>query len=79
METPAGMRKAADAVARAGIPVLVISGGYSEGQEATGRSIARLTGGRHQVVAAPSHFLQEDSLEAFNDAVDAFLREVEGP
>ena len=77
METPAGMRAAADAVAQAGIPVLVISGGYSEGQEATGRAIARLTGGRHQVVAAPSHFLQEDSPEAFNNAVDAFIRGVE--
>ena len=77
MTTPAGMRAAADAVAQAGIPVLVISGGYSEGQEATGKAIARLTGGRHTVVAAPSHFLQEDAPEAFNEAVDAFLREVE--
>jgi pimeloyl-ACP methyl ester carboxylesterase len=76
METPAGMRAAADAVAKAGIPVLVISGGYSEGQEATGRAIARLTKGRHVVVKAPSHFLQEDCPEAFNEAVDKFLREI---
>lgn len=77
MASPATLRAAADTVARAAIPVLVITGGYSPGQEATGRAVARLTGGRHVVVSAPSHFLQQDSPEAFNEAVDVFLREAQ--
>jgi pimeloyl-ACP methyl ester carboxylesterase len=77
MASPADMRAAADTVLAAKIPVLVISGGYSAGQETAANVIARLMGGRHAVVAAPSHFLQQDSPEAFNTAVDAFLREVE--
>lgn len=77
MASPAALRAAADSVAAAGIPVLVVTGGYSAGQEATGRAVARLTGGRHVVVTAPSHFLQQDSPEAFNDAIDGFLREAE--
>lgn len=78
LASPQDLRAAADRVAAAGIPVMVITGGYSPGQEATGRAVARLTGGRHVVVAAPSHFLQQDCPEAFNDALDAFLREVAG-
>ncbi|MDB5714142.1 MAG: hydrolase [Sphingomonadales bacterium] len=76
MASPQDLRAAADTIVAAGIPVLVITGGYSPGQEATGRAVARLTGGRHIVVSAPSHFLQQDCPAAFNDAVDAFLREV---
>lgn len=77
MASPATLRAAADTVAQAGIPVLVISGSYSAAQGATGRAVARLTGGRHMVIDAPSHFLQQDSPEAFNAAVDVFLREAE--
>lgn len=77
MASPAELRAAADKIAAARIPVLIISGGYSAGQEATGRAVARLTGGRHAVVKAPSHFLQQDCPEAFNTAVDAFMREAE--
>jgi pimeloyl-ACP methyl ester carboxylesterase len=76
MSSPADLRAAADRVAEAGIPVLVITGGYSPGQEASGKAVARLTGGRHVVVAAPSHFLQQDCPDAFNEAIDTFLREV---
>ncbi len=77
MESPAGMFAAAQAVRTAGIPVLAISGSYSQEQGFLGRAIARVTGGRHLVLEAPSHFLQQDVPEAFNDAVDAFLCEVE--
>lgn len=78
MSSPQDLRAAADRVAGAGVPVLVITGGYSPGQEATGRAVARLTGGRHVVVPAPSHFLQQDCPEAFNDTLDGFLRAVTG-
>ncbi len=76
LESPAGMLAAAHAVKDAGIPVLVISGGYSAGQETACKAVARLTGGRHIVVDAPSHFLQQDSPAAFNDTVEKFMRAV---
>ena len=76
MESPAGMRAAADAVRRSGIPVLVISGGYSAGQETACKAVARLTGGRHVVVDAPSHFIQQDNPAAFNEVVDQFMRAI---
>lgn len=71
------LRAAADTVASKGIPVMIVTGGYSADQDATGRAAARLTGGRHVVVAAPSHFLQQDCPDAFNDAIDVFLREAD--
>lgn len=78
MVSPAAMRAAADKVREFGLPVLVISGGYSAGQETTCAAVVRLTGGKHAVVAAPSHFLQQDSPDLFNVTVDAFMRAVEG-
>lgn len=77
MAKPEVVRAAADEVAAAKIPVMVVTGGYSSGQEALGKAVARLTGGRHVVVAAPSHFLQQDCPEAFNETIDAFLKEAE--
>ena len=77
MESPFGMFAAAQAVKAARIPVLTISGSYSEGQGFLGGAVARITGGRHLVLDAPSHFLQQDVPEAFNEAADAFMREVE--
>ncbi|WP_213958738.1 MULTISPECIES: alpha/beta fold hydrolase [unclassified Variovorax] len=78
MASATEQRAAADKVAAAGIPVLIISGGYSASQGATGEALARLTGGRHTVLQeAPSHFLQQDCPDAFNRVVDAFLRDAE--
>lgn len=77
MAAPATARAAADAIAAAGIPVLVVSGSYSAGQQASCKAIARLTGGRHVVIDAPSHFLHQDSPAEFNAVLDAFLREAE--
>ena len=77
MASPAGMRQAAEVVAHLHIPVLVISGGYSPGQDATGAVIAKLTGGRHVIVRAPNHFVQQENPEAFNETADAFMREAD--
>ena len=77
MASPQAFLQAAQAVARAGIPVLVISGGWSPAYVAVGELTAKLTGGRHVIVPSPSHFVQLASPSAFNDAVDAFMREAE--
>ena len=77
MESPKGMLAAADTIARAGIPVLIVTGGYSKGQEATGDALARILHGRHVVVPSPNHFVQESNPADFNRVVDAFMREAD--
>lgn len=77
MAPPDAFKAAAEAVAKAGIPVLVISGGWSPAYVAVGDLVAKLTHGRHVIVKSPSHFVQLASAEAFNQAVDAFMREAE--
>ncbi|HEY5210202.1 MAG TPA: alpha/beta hydrolase [Stellaceae bacterium] len=68
------MRDAADTVARAHIPVLVISGGYNSGQDKTGEVIARLTHGRHVIVRSPNHFIQQSNPADFNKVAADFMR-----
>lgn len=73
--SPQAMLAAAHAVKAAGIPTLVISGGYSDGQAATADAVARTTGGRHVIVKCASHFVQQANPEEFNRVADAFWRE----
>ena len=77
MAPPEAFKAATDAVAKAGIPVLVISGGWSPAYNAVGDLVAKLTGGRHVIVKSPSHFVQLASAGEFNDVVDAFMRDAE--
>ena len=74
MASPAAMRQAAEIVADARIPVLVISGGWSPIFDTTGEVVARLTRGHHLLVASPNHFPQLENPNEFNGAVDAFMR-----
>ena len=75
MAPPQVMAKAAAAVSAAKIPVLVITGGWSAFFDGVGARTAEMTGGTHQVIAAPDHFPQMTAATAFNDAVDGFLRQ----
>jgi pimeloyl-ACP methyl ester carboxylesterase len=75
--SPADMRTAADIIVKAGVPVLVISGGYDQGQDAISQALAALLHGRHIVVRSSNHFIQQSSPEGFNKAVDAFMREAD--
>lgn len=68
--TPQEMRAAADIVKAKGIPVFVISGGYSASQDACCKAIARLTGGKHIIIPCPNHFIQQDSSKLFNEFLD---------
>ena len=70
-------RDAAAVVAKAGIPVLVVTGGWSPAREKEGDIIAALTGGRHVVVPSPSHFVQAANAPEFNKVAIAFIRESE--
>lgn len=77
MAPPEAFKAAAEAVAKAGVPVLVISGGWSPAYVAVGDLVAKLTHGRHVIVDSPSHFVQLASAEPFNQVVDAFMREAD--
>ena len=77
MAPPPVLARAAAAVREAGIPVLVISGGWSPVFDVVCDTIARLTAGRHVTVASPNHFPQLANPADFNAVLDRFLRDVE--
>ena len=77
MAPPPALREAAETVARAHVPVLVITGGWSPFFDAVGALAAKLTGGRHVIVRSPNHFVQLAGAEEFNTVVDAFMREAD--
>ena len=77
MAAPPAMYQAAVAVRGAGVPVLVITGGWSAAFDGVGAITAQLTGGRHEVVRSPDHFPQLSSPDAFNTAVTGFWRAIE--
>jgi pimeloyl-ACP methyl ester carboxylesterase len=62
------------AVKQAGIPVLVVSGGWSPAFEAISDRVAQVVGGRRRVIASPHHFPQQVSDE-FNQTLAAFMKE----
>ena len=71
------MRQAAETLARAHVPVLVITGGWSPFLDAVGDVTARLTGGRHVIVRSSNHFVQLTNAAEFNTTVDAFMRKAD--
>ena len=75
MASPQEMRAAADAVAAARIPTLVICGGWSDFFDRIGPVVARFTGGEYEVVPAANHMVQDDAAERFNARLDGFMRE----
>jgi pimeloyl-ACP methyl ester carboxylesterase len=75
--SPVAMRQAADIVAGANIPVLVISGGYSPAQDKKAEIVARLTRGRHVIVSSPNHFVQQMNPKEFNRVVNDFMSEAD--
>ncbi len=74
MAPPPVLRQAAGAVAKAGVPVLVVSGGWNPSIEVVAGVAARATGGRHATVPSPNHFPQLENADEFNRVVDAFMK-----
>ncbi len=75
MAEPGTLLSAAEAVSRAGIPVLAISGGWSEAIDNVCKAVTRCTGGRYVEVPSTNHYPQLENSETFNNVLDAFLRE----
>jgi pimeloyl-ACP methyl ester carboxylesterase len=65
------------AVRASGIPLLVISGGWSPGIDATARTVAAVGGGEHAIIKSPHHFPQLASDE-FNQTLALFMTNAEG-
>jgi hypothetical protein len=63
-----------DSIKAAGIPLLVVSGGWSDAVEVTADVVAERGAGRRLVIPSPHHFPQSISDE-FNTKLDAFMRE----
>jgi pimeloyl-ACP methyl ester carboxylesterase len=69
-------RIALETVARAHIPLLAVTGGWSPAFDAIGEGLASATGGEHRVVAAGHHFPQMLG-ETFNAELTGFLSRTE--
>ncbi len=74
MAAPPALRRAAETVAVAKIPVLVVTGGWSASIDAVARVVAHATGGTQTTVPSANHFPQLENPDAFNATVDSFMR-----
>ncbi len=75
MAPPPALRRAAETVAEAKIPVLVVTGGWNPSIEAVAQLSARATGGSQVTVPSPNHFPQLENPDGFNRIVDSFMRQ----
>ena len=75
--SPEAMRAAADKVAEHGVPVLVVSGGWSPFFDRIGEVVARFTKGRFEIVSASNHMVQEVGATAFNAVLEQFMRDAD--
>jgi pimeloyl-ACP methyl ester carboxylesterase len=73
MASPETMRDAAEKVAAAKIPVLVISGGYSPVFNAIGELAASIMHGEHVIVRSINHYPMQTNPEEFNATVVNFV------
>jgi pimeloyl-ACP methyl ester carboxylesterase len=74
MAEPARLHEAVDAVAKAGVQVLCISGGWNPAVDTVTRTVARLTGGQYIRVPSSGHFPQLENSEQFNFVLETFLQ-----
>ncbi|MET0406685.1 MAG: alpha/beta fold hydrolase [Cystobacter sp.] len=71
--SPPVMRSQVETVRREGIPLLVVTGGWSPSLEVAADAAVALGGGQRKVIASEHHFPQSISDE-FNQTLDAFMR-----
>ncbi|WP_375383562.1 hypothetical protein [uncultured Sphingomonas sp.] len=69
------MLSAAQAVRAAGIPTLIITGGYGDGRRGTGEAVAKEAERRHPMMSRAGHIIQPATPDEFDRIVDTFMRE----
>jgi hypothetical protein len=72
LPAPDVLTKELETIKAAGIPLLVVSGGWSPAFEATCDEVARVGGGRRVVIASEHHFPNLVSDE-FNEVLAEFM------
>ncbi|MGA8218035.1 MAG: alpha/beta fold hydrolase [Solirubrobacterales bacterium] len=70
--SPSEARPDLDGLARAGIPVMVVSGGHHDGIEALCDGLAERLGARREIVSGAGHAVPRAT--GFNDVLEDFLR-----
>ena len=73
----ATLRRELEAIERAGIAMLVVTGGWSPAFDAVGKRVAAVGGGRHRIVASPDHF--PNLTPGFNPVLSAFMTAADAP
>ena len=73
LPTPPTLREQLGAVRNAGIPLLVVEGGWNPAFGAVADKVAEAGGGKHVVVKSENHFPQLAS-DDFNQQLDTFMR-----
>jgi len=74
--TKATLERQLSQVSQAGIPLLVVTGGWSAGIDVTADVVAQLGNGKRVTIRSPHHFPQVIS-DAFNDLLVQFICEVQ--
>ena len=69
----ATLRRELEAIRQAGIPLLVVTGGWSRSFDAVGERVALIGGGDHRIVASDNHF--PNLMPAFNPVLTAFMKQ----
>jgi pimeloyl-ACP methyl ester carboxylesterase len=72
--SPGALRQAAQTVADARIPVLIVTGGWNPTFGAVGEISAEMTRGRHVIVRSSNHFVQLVAPDAFNQTAAEFMQ-----
>ena len=74
--TKATLERQLAQLSRAGIPLLVVTGGWSAGVDVTADVVAQLGNGKRVTISSPHHFPQVIS-DAFNDLLVQFIRDAQ--
>ncbi len=71
----ATLRGELETIGQAGIPLLVVTGGWSPSFDAVGARVALIGGGRHEIVRSPNHF--PNLVPGFNAVLTEFMTQAD--
>jgi pimeloyl-ACP methyl ester carboxylesterase len=74
--TKTTLKRQLSQLSQAGIPLLVVTGGWSAGIDVTADVVAKLGNGKRETIPSPHHFPQVIS-DDFNDLLVRFMRETQ--
>ena len=66
--------EAISTVKASGIPVLIVTGGWSPARDALGAWVATLVGGKHVIVPSPNHIIMKENPKELDEVAVKFMR-----